>query len=127
MEDGPGCDAWRRPYPPAVSLDDGAANRQAKTRTALLRGKERVEDVLAVIGVYPGTVVLDRHQDLIAKACSADAQHARPRRSLLHGFCRIRDQIQKHLLQLNFVGDAERKPRVERGFDRNAAAAQIAS
>ena len=80
---------------------------QAGALTGGLGGVEKVEDLFLVFLGDAHAVVLDGDQDSLAVHAGQYLQGAWPVGDLLHGVDRIANQVEKDLLNLNFVGNGQ--------------------
>src|SRR5215475_7310734 len=113
------------PQAPAVGLDDGTADRQAHPHAARFRREKRTEYPLDVLRTDSGSSVGDRYQHAAVVAnIRSHSENPTPVHAG-HGLDRIRDQVHKHLLQLNPIPQDAQPPRTSLRFDRYPVALQI--
>src|SRR5262245_47670291 len=109
-----------RPQPAAMSVDDRSTDRQPHPCSGRLRGVERLENPLQIrrIDARPG--IAHGHEDAGLVLLGADRQLSCPRRSRAHGFNRVQDEVQDHLLQLNAIAMNGRRLVSEPSLNRDA-------
>src|SRR5439155_6843818 len=104
VERGAAAGVRRRPEAPAVRLDDAAADREAEPEPGLLGREEGVEDLLLHGGRDAVARVADRHLDRVGVGGDGrDQQAALAPARLRHGFERVQEEVQDHLLDLHAV------------------------
>jgi hypothetical protein len=104
-----------------VSLDDRPANGQAHPQALRLGRVEGLEQAVRTLWVQPRTGIAhgDEHAARGTRL-SADPQLPRPLVDASHGFDRVEDQVQDHLLQLDAVAVHGRQAPRELGLQRDA-------
>ena len=116
MEGGAALRRVLRPEPPAVRIDDRAADREADPQAVLLGGLEGSEGVVRDARRKAGAVVSDIDLHLLragCPGCDADLSLARP----FERFDRVAQDVEHDLLHFDAV-DQDRRQRVVKGEDQ---------
>jgi hypothetical protein len=92
------------PQPAPMGIDDRSTDRQSHPYSARLRGVESLENAIETIRINARTGIAHRHENATGRGLlGADRQLSWPRLDRVHGFDRVQDQVQHHLLQLNTI------------------------
>src|SRR4249919_4240489 len=113
---------------PAVLLDDSIADRESETSSAVLRGKERGEDMGQVVLFNSDTLILDVHPNQPAAIASLTTdvkvgfhpcRHGQGAASVHRLKC-VFHQVEKNLRQLCSVAADRRQAGIEAFLDSDA-------
>src|SRR5215510_5357189 len=117
---GRGCSP---PKAPTMSLDDGPADGQPHAEPVALGGVKRLKDLLEILAAHPRAAVAyhDTHH-VRPFHCRSHIDLALVRRTILHGFESVKQQVKYNLLQLHLVASHRRQARIK--FQRNTSIVQ---
>ena len=94
------------PQPAPMGIDDGPADRQPHAHAAGFGGVEGLENTIEMFRIDPWPGIAHRHEDAVRLVrFGADQQLPGPSSTQTdaHGFDRVQDQVQYHLLHLNTI------------------------
>src|SRR5215831_14207465 len=109
----------RGPNPSAVSFDNRTADRKSHTHSIGLGGVERVEKELKALRAQPWAGISHSDDNTANVFDGADEQLSRPFTGAAHRFDGIDDQVEHHLLQLDFISLDARQAFRELRLHRN--------
>src|SRR5581483_1846067 len=87
----------------AMRFDYGAADRKSDAHALAFGGNERLEELFHHVGADAAAGVRHTYCDDAVRRSGRDGEMAR--RRVLHGFDRVADEIEQHLLHLDLVGE----------------------
>ena len=111
-----------------MTLDDGAADRQAHAQSVRLRRHEGIEDRFELVGRDSGAVVLnfDQHVRCAVQTCAHDQPPCAGGPGSVHGAEGIDHQVQHDLLQLDTVASDRADVRRQIEVDRDVVHIRVA-
>ena len=109
-----------------MSLDNGAADRQADAHAVTFRCKESVKELVHALGVDPHAGIPNAHTDAIAVLpfCS-DQQLPRPIVHVTHGVRGVAKQVEDDLLELDTIAGDVREVVSELRLERNPVSLKV--
>src|SRR5437763_6244922 len=90
---------------PPVCVNDGAADRKAKSHSLLLRREETLEDLFHVFFRNTATTIGNGYPHCAVLQLRSDKQSALRRIMIGHRFAAIHHQVKQYLLKLDPVAD----------------------